>query len=255
MTTANALRPLATPDPELVRGIRQASAASGVDFGYLMAQAAQESGFRTDAKAQSSSATGLYQFVEGTWLDLVRRHGAKHGLSADASRADLLALREAPQLSAAMAAEYARENKAALETSLGRKAGRGELALAHFLGAGGATQFLKGLERNADAKAAELLPEAAAANRPVFYDRNGAARSIGEIWRDFSQRIEREAAAWASPAPAPAAVALAATVPAGTSPATFRASLDAPRLSRPTLAMLDALAFAALKLIGQEHRS
>jgi hypothetical protein len=255
---------MAGPDPELVKGIRRASRASGVDFGYLMAQAAQESGFRPDARARGSSATGLYQFIDRTWLDLVRRHGAKHGIASDTPREELLALREDPAFSAAMAAEYALQNKAALEAALGRPAGRGELALAHFLGAGGATQFLRGLAANDGTEAAALLPEAAAANRAVFYGRDGTARSLGEIWRDFSRRIEREAAAWTAPAEqAPTRVALAApserssgaaaAAPsaAAAAPAAQR-SLGAPRLSRPTLAMLDALAFAALKLIGEE---
>jgi hypothetical protein len=255
MTAANVARAMAGPDPELVKGIRRASRAAGVDFGYLMAQAAQESGFRADAKARTSSASGLYQFVEGTWLDLMRRHGAQHGVAADASRTELLALRDDPALSAAMAAEYARDNRTTLTAALGRAAGRGELALAHFLGPGGAIQFLKGLADSADTNAAALLPEAAAANRAVFFGRDGGARSVGEIWQDFSQRIEREAASWAEPAVAAASrsstvgsvrdAAASAAAPAG------RAPPVGPRLSRPTVAMLDALAFAALKLIGQ----
>lgn len=264
MTSAAVARAAALPDPELVSGIRRASRAAGVDFGYLMAQAARESGFRPDAKARTSSATGLFQFVEATWLDLVKRHGGAHGIVADASDAELLALREDPALSAAMAAEYARENKARLETALGREAGRAELALAHFLGPGGAIRFLEGLAANAGTEAARLLPEAAAANRSVFYGRDGAARSLGEIWDDFSRRIEREAAAWSAPEPLAALHAPAATerasetrrgtpgAPSGVSEtAPARARLSSPRLSRPTLAMLDALAFVALKLIGQ----
>jgi hypothetical protein len=268
MTAATAARAMAAPapDPELVKGIRRAGRAAGVDFGYLMAQAAQESGFRADAKARTSSASGLYQFVEGTWLDLVRRHGAEHGIAADAPRAELLALREDPALAASMAAEYARENKGTLEAALGREAGRGELALAHFLGPGGAIRFLQGLDANADTAAATLLPAAASANRAVFYGSDGAPRSLGEIWRDFSRRIEREANAWTERATALAgtvgaetrqagidALASSQLAPAFLSPAQpARAmTLGAPRLSRPTLAMLDALAFAALKLIGQ----
>ena len=82
MTTAAATRNLAAgPDSEVLSGIRRASAASGIDFGYLMAQAAQESGFRTDAKASTSSAAGLFQFVDGTWIYLMRRHGGKHGVA------------------------------------------------------------------------------------------------------------------------------------------------------------------------------
>ena len=65
---------------DVLNGIQQASANTGVDFAYLMAQAAKESGFNPDAKSKASSAAGLYQFVEQTWLSVVRKHGAEHGL-------------------------------------------------------------------------------------------------------------------------------------------------------------------------------
>ena len=50
-----------------VRGaIARASESTGVDFDYLLAQARLESGLNPDAKARSSSATGLYQFIDST---------------------------------------------------------------------------------------------------------------------------------------------------------------------------------------------
>src|SRR5579864_4419502 len=66
----------------VVSGIRQASSTTKVDFGLLMAEAEQESGFRADAKASGSTATGLFQFVSGTWLGLVQRFGEKYGIGA-----------------------------------------------------------------------------------------------------------------------------------------------------------------------------
>jgi hypothetical protein len=85
-------------------------------------------------------------------------------------RTQLLALRNDPRLSALMAGELANDNRAALQTVLGRDPDNAELYLAHFLGADGATRFLTGLGVNPDASAAALLPKAAAANRPIFYD-------------------------------------------------------------------------------------
>src|ERR1700690_3490343 len=77
-------RPMAAPnnpypalshavDPAIVRSIKQASHGSGSDFGLLMAEAQQESGFRPDAKAARGSAAGMFQFTDSTWLDMVRR--------------------------------------------------------------------------------------------------------------------------------------------------------------------------------------
>jgi hypothetical protein len=247
MTTAAAIRNLAAgPDAEVLSGIRRASAASGIDFGYLMAQAAQESGFRKDAKAATSSAAGLFQFVEGTWIDLMRRHGAKHGVAATASRDELLDMRSDPRLSAAMAAEYAKENRAALEGALDRKAGAADLYFAHFLGAGGATRFLQALDAGGSVKAAELMPEAAAANRAVFYDPSGEAKTVQTIYRELSQKIEQQVSAWAQPAAAASAEPRVAGAAMSVQPG-FRP----PRLSRPMVQMLDALAFSALKLIDR----
>jgi hypothetical protein len=188
---------------EIRTAIQQASAATGVPFTYLVAQAEQESGFKADARASTSSAAGLYQFTEQTWLRMIREHGDKHGVGdlartlgesgprVDAgTKAQILALRDDPKLSAAMAAEYARGNHAQLAQSLGREIGATDLYLAHFLGAGGATRFLAALRTEPGRPASELLPEAAAANRGVFYAADGRARSVDEIYDRFAAKFD-----------------------------------------------------------------
>jgi hypothetical protein len=191
---------------EIRAAIREASASTGVPFDYLAAQAEQESGFKADARATTSSAAGLYQFIESTWLRMMRDHGEKHGLGklagaitltetgprvADpALKEKILALRDDPRLSAAMAAEYARGNHAQLAQSLGREVGATDLYLAHFLGAGGATRFLMTLRTDPARPAADILPEAAAANRAVFFDRDGRARSTDEIYDRFAAKFD-----------------------------------------------------------------
>src|SRR4029453_15412845 len=74
---------------DVLNGIQQASAHTGVDFSYLMAQAAKESGFNPDAKSKASSASGPHQVVEQTWLSGVRKHGAEYGLGDMASKIKL----------------------------------------------------------------------------------------------------------------------------------------------------------------------
>ncbi len=133
--------------------IARASAATGVDFNYLLAQAKIESALDPSARARTSSAAGLYQFTAGTWLETLDRHGARHGLgwaddAIDRSsgrtavhpgmRGHLMALRFDPNASALMAAELARDNAGELRGVLGREPDSAELYLAHFLGAGGA---------------------------------------------------------------------------------------------------------------------
>ena len=185
--------------PGIVNSVKAASRRTGVDFAYLMAKAAVESDFDADAEAKDSSARGLYQFTSGTWLDMVKAHGAEYGLGqeaealkagtlGDAAKARLLEKRDDPRLSAAMAGEYARSNADRLQAALGRKPGPTELYLAHFLGAGGAVTFLKGLDDNAAAPAAPSLPAAAAANEAVFY-RNGRPQSYRAIYDRFSEKL------------------------------------------------------------------
>ena len=168
--------------------IAQAAQATGVDFDYLLAQARLESGLNPQARAATSSASGLYQFLGGTWLDTLRKHGAEHGLgwAAEAAsdpsrRAEVMALRHDPQASALMAAELASDNRAALSGALGREPDGAELYLAHFLGVQGATRMLSALASDPDQSAAALLPSAAGANRAIFYGAGGAARSVGEV--------------------------------------------------------------------------
>lgn len=167
--------------------IANAAEATGVDFDFLLAQAKLESGLDPSARAGTSSATGLYQFVGGTWLDTLKKHGAEHGLgwaanaaSDPALRAQAMALRTDPQASALMAAELAADNKAALTATLGREPDSAELYLAHFLGAEGASRFLGALANDPAQSAAAILPAAAAANRGIFYA-GGSARSLGEV--------------------------------------------------------------------------
>lgn len=192
---------------ELLSTLRQASSRTGVDFAYLVAQAGQESGFRADAQARTSSARGLFQFIESTWLEVVRDHGAKHGLGAQAqqisagrptvadpqARRDILALRDDPRIAAAMAGEYARGNQQVLSREFGVDLKRVDLYLGHFLGAGGATRFLTALKDNPAQSGAALLPEAAAANQGVFYTAEGRARSLGDIYAFFTAKLDAKA--------------------------------------------------------------
>lgn len=195
--------------------IAQAAQATGVDFQYLLAQARLESSLDPSARAATSSAAGLYQFTNGTWLDTLDRHGAQHGLSwvsdaidggkvADAGlRSRIMGLRYDANASALMAAELAADNKAELTGALGREPDAAELYLAHFLGISGATEFLTALDANPDQSAAALLPKAAAANKGIFFA-NGQARSVGSVMALMRSKVAgamdgTTAMAWSGP--------------------------------------------------------
>ncbi|WP_426256530.1 lytic transglycosylase domain-containing protein [Sphingomonas sp. DC2300-3] len=186
--------------------IQLASSKTGVDFDYLLGQAKIESGLNARARSGTSSATGLYQFVEQSWLAVVKKHGAEHGLgwaadsigqtaggrfsvSDGATRSAILALRNDPDVASLMAAEHASDNKSALEGSLGRDANGTDLYMAHFLGIGGAKKFLSAMANNPGASAASLFPQAAGANHSIFYASNGQPRSLSAIYQRFSDKL------------------------------------------------------------------
>lgn len=227
----------------ITRAIATASSRTGVDFAYLMTQANTESAFNPAAKARGSSARGLYQFIDSTWLQMVRDYGHKHGLGHYAemidargrvdnptARRQILALRQNPEKSALMAAEYASDNKDYLQRVLGadHEIGATEMYLAHFMGPGGAAAFLKAHDKSPNAVAAYIFPREARANSHVFYDRGiGRGRTLAEIYARFENKIGVDAP---QTTPAPALVAQAETTESTPPPLpTRKPDFDVPR--------------------------
>jgi len=193
MSATNAASPTA-----VLAAIKSASRATGSDFDDLLSIARRESNLDNTAKSKGSSATGLFQFIDQTWLSLIKRYGKDHGLGhyADAisrtesgrlvvgsaeTKSAILSLREDPEISALMAGEAAAATKQSLECALGRSVCAGELYAAHFLGEGGAKRLIALNERQADSRADLAFPEASKANRSVFYHADGRAKTIAEV--------------------------------------------------------------------------
>lgn len=194
---ARVLEPVSNTNTPVRQAIANASNATGMDFGFLMATAHRESSFNPRAEARTSSATGLFQFLDATWLNTLKRHGAKHGLANEANaiettadgrpfvrdgalRRQLLDLRYEPEISARMAAEYANDNAEFLRARTGQEPQPGDLYAAHFLGPGGASELINAAERQPWARAADLFPSAASANRNIFYE-GGRSKSVIEV--------------------------------------------------------------------------
>ena len=186
--------------------VANAAARTGIDFGYLLNQARVESSLDPQAQASTSSAAGLFQFTKDTWLRTLKAHGADHGLgwAADAIsttpggrhvisdptlRQSILDLRFDADASSVMAGELAADNQSFLETGLGRPTDQVDLYLAHFLGEEGALKFLQAHDADPSQAAAPLFPQAAAANRAIFYTPDGSARSLGDIRDRFAAKL------------------------------------------------------------------
>ncbi len=159
------------------RMIDEVARVTGVDAGTMHAFAAIESSYNPNARARTSSAGGLYQFTDGTWRMMLSKYGSKYGLDASTSKFD-------PVANSLMAAEYIKENARAL-SSVVPNPGTRELYLAHFLGAGGARKLLSA---DPNAPAASILPQAAQANKSIFYT-NGRARTVSELIALIDQKV------------------------------------------------------------------
>lgn len=199
--------------------IQRASNATGVDFTFLMKTAGRESGFNPKAKAPTSSAAGLFQFVEQTWLATLKTHGAKYGYARYAelitrgadgryrvaggeARRAVMDLRLDPQAASLMAGELTSGNAAYLRGRVGRTPTAGELYAAHFLGPHGSARLIEAASRNPNASAAALFPDAARANRSIFY-REGRAATVSEVYANLTRTAGHGPAAPAAPQPAP----------------------------------------------------
>lgn len=166
------------------------------EYGGVIAKA-QKEGREVDfsVKNPESTAKGVLQFTEKTWVSLLRENGGalatRIGVDPNLSDAQLLELRNDPRVSTLMGAAYAEKNIKTLKQSLGRELTDGELYMAHFLGPGdgnkgGASTLIRAYTSQPDTSAAELLPKEAAVNRGVFYAKDGRARTVREVYNNIS---------------------------------------------------------------------
>lgn len=183
--------------------IQRASSATGVDFTFLMGTAKRESGYNPGAKARTSSASGLFQFVDQTWLGTLKKHGSKYGyaryadlisqgsdgryrVNGDEARKAVLGLKMDPHASSLMAGELASDHASYLRGRVGRSPTAGELYAAHFLGPQGSARLIEAANNTPGASAASLFPDAAQANRSIFY-RDGRPATVREVYANLTK--------------------------------------------------------------------
>ncbi|WP_019905452.1 transglycosylase SLT domain-containing protein [Methylobacterium sp. 77] len=200
----------------LVQKIVRAAQAVQTDPVLLMAVADKESSFITEVQAKTSSATGLFQFIERTWLGVVRDFGPKYGLTQEAAlvvsgdngkpsitdaaeRTRILELRRDPYLAALMAGEMLKRDAARIALRIGRELTLGEVYLAHFLGPDDAEEFLASVVDKPKSAAAQMLPGPARANRTIFFAaqrgrRKAASLSVAQVHEKFETMMSTRGA-------------------------------------------------------------
>lgn len=194
---------------QIALALSLASSATGVDYDYLAKTAARESNFAVDARARTSSARGLFQFIDETWLHSIKQEGPRFGLGDLARhitrnkrgryvvrdrkmRQRILALRDDPKISSVMAGAYTRRNADVLENGVGRSPTPGELYLAHFLGARDAVRLINLARRSPEARADRHFQAAAKANRRIFFD-GSRPRTTREVFQKLVRHYDGRA--------------------------------------------------------------
>jgi hypothetical protein len=194
----------------IVETIMRASGETDVDPVYMMALADKESSFIPANKAGTSSAEGLFQFISSTWLEVVKTFGDKHGLAEEAAaietikgeltiadsatRERVLGLRRDPYLSALMAAEMMKRDRAKIERRLGREITRSEFYLAHFFGVDSASKFMALVDDKPKQSAPKVFPAAAKANKNLFFAKKGKKTrhlSVAEVYEKLDKMIDK----------------------------------------------------------------
>ncbi len=187
--------------------LMQASSATGVSFDYLAKTAERESNFNPSAKASTSSATGMFQFLEQTWLGMVKQEGPKSASSTRLRRSRQRRSLQRQRSGHAPAHPVAPRGSRHLRDD-GRR-----LRFAQRPAAGGGSgpqaargralhrPFPRGFRRarpdqscpaESRTTAAAHFDDAAAANRSVFFDRSGRARSAAEVYANLTSSFRKE---------------------------------------------------------------
>jgi hypothetical protein len=251
--------------------IRQAAQLTGANFQYLLATAQVESNFNPNATAPTSSAGGLFQFIEQTWLSTLKQSGTAFGYGQYANaitqtasgryvvadphaRSTIMQLRNDPTANSVMAGVFTRQNTAKLAATIGRDPSEGELYIAHFLGASGAGKLIDAAGTNPAAPAASLFPFAARANPAIFYDKQGKQRSVSQVYSLLVGKYQTARAGVPTTAPATATASGTAGVTAAAADTAGVTNAFAAAVAGPTHpAVGDGLIFHTLFQTGERR--
>lgn len=157
----------------------------GISPGLLATFAMIESAMDYRARNDHSSAGGWFQFIDSTWNEMLQKYARRFGLP---ERAEAEGLKFDPRANALMGGLFLKDNFSVLESKLGRAPTDTDLYLAHFFGPAGAVKFL---EADSNALASRLFPQAATANRAIFFHPSGRPRSVAEIYALMNEKVAK----------------------------------------------------------------
>ena len=188
------------PDETVGAAIKEAAKKVGTDESIMLAMAKQESGFNPAAKASTSSAKGLFQFLDSTWKGMADKY-SKSFPELLKGPMDVLA-------SAISGALYIKENSEYLKKNNIPVTGT-TIYASHFLGPGGARRLLQA-DPNSIAASIPGMEGPAKANQFIFYkpgpDKKpdlSAPRTAGEIMEVLYNKVGKSAEQYAAVANSP----------------------------------------------------
>lgn len=164
----------------LARGYGPGISGSKLSRGNAALAATEKVDYGRSADGNVSSATGIGQHVDKTWLAIMKdpKIAQRIGLPPNLTDAQLLELRKDPKWSMMGIGAYAEQNQKVLTNTLGRPANDAELRMAHFLGPGGAQRLIAAYKNSPDAIAADVMTAAAKNNPQKFYADGGKGRAL-----------------------------------------------------------------------------
>jgi len=204
-------------DPGVIKSLYRASIRTGVDFELLLLKASLESDMGRFTAAARSSARGVFQYIEPTWLILISRYGDKIGRPDYAQaikigsrtgipyfkgndkylRSEILALRHDADVSALIKAyQIIEETDVIRHYKGGKKVSTTDHYIAHMMGLNLAKDFYDLMNKNSILAVARLnkpqMREAAMLNKAFFYDKRRRPLTANLAYVQFQKRVARE---------------------------------------------------------------
>lgn len=182
-----------------VQVIKAVAKASGVDENLMLGIAYQESGLKTNAGAKGSSAKGLFQFVDGTWISAVDKYATRAGLDPVLLKRGMGTANDPrfnPVWNTIMAAFHLTDMYKQAKKDLGRDPLPEEVYMYHGFGAGGAKYFLSKRD-NEDSVAVTLgssIKNYPSSNPYWFYPDgkiSNGARTVGGVKAFFREKVAK----------------------------------------------------------------
>lgn len=167
---------MAIPTEQLIGYFREANKLTGVPVAYLMAIAKVESNFHIYAKAKTSSASGIFQFIRATWRMMFATYN-RMGYNLKDNPFD-------PRSNIILGAFLTRDNAQYLLKKAGKPAGIRELYLAHFSGPAKAVRVLR-VDPNSPTEKIYSVSEINA-NRSIL-----ANTSVGVAFRKLTDKVHK----------------------------------------------------------------